>query len=407
MKTTALKSRLRKILLFILMCSFIFIPLATSDMEKISADVTESDLQKQINEKKASITATANKKKELENKIADLKNQKSDAVKEKQLYDDMVSAIEDEIRLTEELIQDFYSLVEQDEAAIKIAEDEYERSFNTFLGIIKFAYEEGNANYLEILANAKSFTNFLSRIDIISTMVEYNKNVIDKLMQSKENLEKRKKNFEESVSQYDERMEFLDQIKADVKKWIKTAEDKIDKSNREIDENVSLQKEIDNDNASIKNEIDRLSRELQTLQESKRLFVGGKFLWPVDSKRPISSGFGWRKSPITGRNEHHDGIDLPADYGSNVYAANDGTVIISKNSTGYGNYIVIDHGGGVTTLYAHHSKNLKFVGDTVKRGDVIAYIGSTGWSTGNHLHLGYYKDGVPDNPLLNGFSKPQ
>jgi murein DD-endopeptidase MepM/ murein hydrolase activator NlpD len=155
-------------------------------------------------------------------------------------------------------------------------------------------------------------------------------------------------------------------------------------------------------------EIKRLSNELTAKQqESQRKYVGGTFLWPVDIKHNgISSYFGPRKSPITGKPEHHNSIDIPAPYGSNIYAVNDGTVILSNYSNGYGNTIVVDHGGGKTTRYSHNSLNLKKVGDKVKKGDVIAKIGSTGWSTGNHLDFGYLENGVPKNPLTNGLVKP-
>ena len=128
-------------------------------------------------------------------------------------------------------------------------------------------------------------------------------------------------------------------------------------------------------------------------------------MWPTTCKYPhqkVSSGFGGRTSPITKRWESHNGIDIPANYGADVWAANHGTVIISTYSGSYGNYIVIDHGGGVTTLYAHNTSNSVRVNDNVKKGDVIGTVGSTGWSTGPHLHLGYYVNGSPQDPLANG-----
>jgi murein DD-endopeptidase MepM/ murein hydrolase activator NlpD len=117
----------------------------------------------------------------------------------------------------------------------------------------------------------------------------------------------------------------------------------------------------------------------------------------------VSSGFGNRTSPITGRSEFHNGIDIPANYGSPIWSVNDGIVIIATYSAGYGNYIVIDHGGGISTFYAHASSLARKVGDKVVKGEVIAYVGSTGGSTGNHLHFGYMKDGVFKDPLTSGY----
>ena len=126
----------------------------------------------------------------------------------------------------------------------------------------------------------------------------------------------------------------------------------------------------------------------------------GELMWAVESKYSyISSYFGYRISPITGKREHHNGIDIPADYGANVYAALAGTVITAQYGGSYGNYIIIEHGEGITTLYAHNSSLLKKVGDEVLQGEAIAKIGSTGDSTGNHCHFEYRIDDVPQNPL--------
>jgi murein DD-endopeptidase MepM/ murein hydrolase activator NlpD len=237
------------------------------------------------------------------------------------------------------------------------------------------------------------------------------------LMQSKENLETRKKAWEYAVIQKEERAELLEINNAEIAELIAKTEKEIIALEKETAQKIKDQEELDKESKNIQNEITRLSNELKALQDAERPYIGGVFYWPVPKnsmKRGnvwkgvvgVSSGFGMRSHPITGRYEHHDGIDIPADYGADVWAANDGIVIISQYSAGYGNYIVIDHGGGKTTLYAHNSNNIAKVGDNVKRGDVIGKIGSTGWSTGNHLHLGYYENGEPKDPLKNGFVSP-
>jgi hypothetical protein len=142
------------------------------------------------------------------------------------------------------------------------------------------------------------------------------------------------------------------------------------------------------------------------LQQGYDTYIGenaestGELMWAVNVKyNYISSYFGSRISPITGKEEMHNGIDIPADYGANVYAALGGTVIISQYGNSYGNYIVISHGDGMTTLYAHNSSLLKRTGDKVLKGEAIAKIGSTGDSTGNHCHFSVMIDGTPVNPL--------
>ena len=126
----------------------------------------------------------------------------------------------------------------------------------------------------------------------------------------------------------------------------------------------------------------------------------GEMMWAVDPQYSyISSYFGRRINPITGKVEYHRGIDIPAPYGTNVYAAFDGTVIVAQWNNSYGNYIILDNGNGITTLYAHNSALLKKVGDKVLQGEVIAKVGSTGDSTGPHSHFEVSVDGVLRDPL--------
>ena len=163
-----------------------------------------------------------------------------------------------------------------------------------------------------------------------------------------------------------------------------------------------IQVNIDNETQTIWDEIIKLSKKLRLEDKSYEEYTGVEMIWPLDIEyNIISSGFGGRISPVTGQTEYHNGLDIPADYGSNIYAVNDGTVLIAKYGAIYGNYIVIDHGGGITTLYGHASSLLKEAGDKVKRGDIIAKAGSTGYSTGNHLYFEYDEYGTPKNIEYN------
>ncbi|MCL2360908.1 MAG: peptidoglycan DD-metalloendopeptidase family protein [Defluviitaleaceae bacterium] len=146
--------------------------------------------------------------------------------------------------------------------------------------------------------------------------------------------------------------------------------------------------------AAEQRERERRAREIQLAN----IPANGIFQWPVPSSASISSDFGYRTHPTRRRREHHDGIDIRARSGSNIVAAESGTVILSGWHGGYGFTVIIDHGGGLHTLYGHNSRNLVSVGDEVSRGQVIALIGSTGVSTGPHLHFEMRQNGVPRNP---------
>lgn len=139
-------------------------------------------------------------------------------------------------------------------------------------------------------------------------------------------------------------------------------------------------------------------------QLSKAAYVGGTFTWPVPGCTKITDPFGPRIHPITKKKSTHTGVDIGAPYGTKIVAANTGTVIISGYNYAYGNYVVIDHGGGYSTLYGHMSKIAAKKGANVKKGAVIGYVGSTGLSTGNHCHFEIRKNGVAENPM-NHFTK--
>ncbi|MCL1857932.1 MAG: class B sortase [Oscillospiraceae bacterium] len=170
----------------------------------------------------------------------------------------------------------------------------------------------------------------------------------------------------------------------------------LDITNENVTPEEELQTQIDKEMIDIRDEIIMLSKKLWIEDEIYKEYIGGKMLWPLDREfNIISSGFGSRISPVTGQTEFHNGYDIPADYGTDIYAANGGTVLISTYNKIYGNYIVISHGGGITTLYAHASALMKKAGDKVNKGDIIAQVGSTGYSTGNHLYFEYDELGIP------------
>ena len=147
----------------------------------------------------------------------------------------------------------------------------------------------------------------------------------------------------------------------------------------------------------LKEEADRLVSEIKKLQ-GDQAYAGGTFCWPSESSTRVTSEFGMRIHPILKVNKMHTGIDIGAAAGTNVLAANSGTVIKAGWNNSYGNVIMIDHGGGIVTLYAHNSKLLVSTGDVVSRGQVIALVGSTGNSTGPHIHFEVRVNGEYQNP---------
>ena len=189
--------------------------------------------------------------------------------------------------------------------------------------------------------------------------------------------------------------DLLEQLEADFLKLRENKEATAEEKARIEDQIKAKERQV----AAAEAEIDRKIREAEERERLAR-YVGGQLGWPCDIKHHvITSYFVRRVNPIYGYTENHNGIDIPLPYGSPVLAANAGVVIVSEYHYSYGYYVVIDHGGGISTLYGHNSKLLVSVGDEVKKGQQIAKAGSTGYSTGSHIHFCVRENGVHVDPL--------
>ena len=201
---------------------------------------------------------------------------------------------------------------------------------------------------------------------------------------------------EEGLKKLEEKLEHLKTVRrTEVSERIKQAI-----SFGDISENSEYE-DAKNEQAFIEGEIMTIENMLRnrkpTFNQPAQVKGSGDIIWPLGSRR-VTSLYGWRVHPIFGTSRYHSGIDIAANYGEPIWAAAGGTVIHSGWLGGYGKTIIIDHGGGLTTLYAHNSKLSLGVGATVKRGQTIALAGSTGYSTGPHLHFEVRKFGEPVNP---------
>lgn len=243
---------------------------------------------------------------------------------------------------------------------------------------LKVMYKNGSVGFLDVLLGSNSISEFVSNVGMIQKIYQNDMDVLETL----------KKEHEE-----------LQQIKADLNvKKTKLAAQKQDLA----DEKVKLdakKKELEKQEDELKAEADRLTAEIVKLMDKSSPYVGGTFTWPCPSSRYITSSFGNRLHPILKTWKYHCGIDIGASSGKDILAAASGKVIMASTYYGYGNCVMIDHGGGIVTLYGHASKLCVSNGDVVKRGDVIAKVGSTGRSTGPHLHFEVRKDGAYVDPM--------
>ena len=277
---------------------------------------------------------------------------------------------------------------------------------------LRVMYKTKDISYLEILLSSENIVDLLSNVNNIQRVVDYDRQVLEELENSKKKHETQKRSLEASKNKM---TKIQEQIKAEqtvmasnmtvqLTEKHKLAQD-IDKLRLQEEElqreSASIEKQIQDilaENARKAAEAAKKNAKTGTTSTVQQNYSGGAMHWPLAVKGTITSPYGSRRDPMTGVSTFHQGLDIAAPKGTAVYAAADGTVIFSGYRNSYGNVVMIDHGGGIVTVYAHNSSLVASKGQTVKKGQVISKVGSTGYSTGNHLHFEVRKNGSTVNP---------
>ena len=344
--------------------------------------------------------ALAQKTKDAKAALENAKQQQLTLQQEIDAFDQVLSAASEEYDKSLEDLNDVSGRLEQSEAELEKATEEKEKQFDVFGDRIKFFYENGTTGYLDVIFESKSISDMLARIQYVEDIMEYDNEILSNLKEAENTIKVKTAEIAEE--------------KAEVEELVKENEQK----KQELDEIMAEKKEkliqYQNDEAMYEEMIandEKASRQVEALinqalsassYSSSYVYTGGQLNWPVPAKAAssssLSSGFINRNNPISGRRELHTGYDIPAPYGSNIVAAEAGTVIYSGWMNGYGNTIMIDHGGGLVTLYGHNSSLVVSKGQSVTRGQVIAKCGSTGNSTGNHCHFEVRVNGKAVSP---------
>ena len=361
--------------------------------------ITKSEvdaLKKKVNEASA-------KKKELKSQVSALSGDISSLEKQISLLDGQIEAQEDEIAAQEELLAQLEILVEEKTIELAASEEDQANQYARMKERVRYMVEHDSTSQLAILLASDSFADFLNRWEIVQQISVRDEKLFEELQAIRDKVTVEKQELEATQAEAIETKALMDANKAEL-------------DAQHASKVKALQKAEAEKAAANKAYADMIEKEEDLMEQYKKAaaqlasqstYVGGKFMWPLPAaNNVITCKYGYRTHPVTKKYKLHTGIDLRASTGTKVYAANKGTVTTSGYSSAWGNYIIINHGGGYTTLYAHLSRRNVSKGATVKQGTVIGKSGNTGYSTGPHLHFEINQNGTSKNPLdwFKGFN---
>ncbi|MEA4900994.1 murein hydrolase activator EnvC family protein [Desulfitobacterium sp.] len=258
---------------------------------------------------------------------------------------------------------------------------------------VRVIYEEGQLSYLEILFQSTDLSDFITRLEYFTRLVENDQKILADIQTEKENIEQKTKELQSQRDQAAELQVQAAKVKSDLDSKNQQYQTALNDNKKAQDALSEQNKQLAKDSAAIAEKIRQLT------SSSSGKVLGTINTYPLPGYYEVSSPYGWRIHPVTGEKSLHTGTDIPAPGGTAILAAGTGKVIMAGWYGAYGNAVIIDHGGGYTSLYGHQSRIGVSVGDQVKAGDVIGYVGTTGWSTGNHLHFEVRVNGNPTDPL--------
>ena len=370
--------------------------------------------QSDVDALKDKLEDQAAEKKELQAELNSIDSEKATVKEQIEALDARINSTEEQIELQNDLIDSLEEMIAQKEEELVEARQKEEEQYEKFKTRVRVMYEQGETSYLEVLLSADDLSDFLSKYEIVSQIAEYDKNLFEELKALKEEIAQTKAELEEDRQQAENARKELEVSKSELDTQLANRSQAMKELESAAEEVKASFAEIEAEENSINAQIDKIVKEMEAEAERKRREEAaqggggssssgttqvGNYTYPLPSGyRTVSSRFGYRNHPVTGRYKLHTGVDISAPNGTPIYAAQSGAVIIAGYSSAWGNYVVINHGNGITTLYAHMSKILTTKGATVSAGQQIGKVGSTGQSTGPHLHFQMKKNGKIVDP---------
>ncbi|MFI3226540.1 MAG: peptidoglycan DD-metalloendopeptidase family protein [Clostridia bacterium] len=343
----------------------------------------------------AQLEALESEREEIIAQLAAIESNQQATYEEIAVLDKQIENTSAKIDATQEIIDALSDDIANEEIRLMEATEKMDEQYASMKTSIRIMYESGETTYLDILLASESFFDMLSRLEIAQQIMNHNQSVFDEYTANAKAVEDAKIKLEEDKESQESYRMTLDTQMITLEKESALVEEKM--KALMADEQAAIDAQAAN--LAAEEEMADKVAELSKQLASQGVYVGGEFMWPSANSTRITSPFGYRTHPITGSYSLHTGVDIGASGGTDILSANAGTVIVSDYHSAYGNYVMVDHGGGIVTLYAHMSKRLVSVGDVVGKGETIGLVGSTGWSTGNHLHFEIIVDGEHIDPM--------
>ena len=339
-----------------------------------------ADLQRQAEEQQAKTNEASAKVESVSERLRQIQEELRVATAEYKEVKGQLDSVEDKISDNTELLQ-------KTEADLKVKDKKLQQR-------VRDIYINGQISYVDVLFGAKDFADLMTRMDVLKRIIKHDYDLIMKVKEEKATVENTRAQLEKDKAEAEVLVADAQAKKAKVEDKESEQQVLLDQAIYDRDTSERMYEEIMAASQEVANMIRR--SQMSSAGYSGAPAGAGGMIWPISG--PITSEFGWRTHPIFGTARFHSGLDIGGDYGMPIYAAASGTVIYAGWISGYGNAVIIDHGGGVTTLYGHNDSLNVSEGENVAQGQVIAMCGSTGNSTGPHCHFEVRENGEPVSP---------
>jgi len=384
--------RLSRFLLAFLAVALLFTAYPQADAKTTQQQISDlKKQQQQINQNKSS----------LQTKISAVQNDKAQLVQKKYLLEEQIEVIRSELRVTNNLITEYDQQITEKTTELEKAKAEEARYYDLFCQRVRSMEEGGEVNYIAVLFHANDFSDLIDRLNMISEVMDHDNRMMDALETARAAVADAKTQLEEMRAGQVEAKKSLEGSQAELKQQQASLDALISEMQAKEAQYKDKLDDLAEDSVDLSHDIAAAERTYAAQLEAAKQQAGntgsanltgsGGFIWPLPGYTNITSKYGIRTHPISGKQSFHGGVDIGAPSGSKIIAAKTGTVVISGYNSSYGNYVVIAHYDGSKTLCAHMKSRAVSAGDSVSQGSAIGYVGSTGSSTGNHLHFEIWK----------------